>query len=211
MTLQFRFGLLSDRLYRPFYPFVRPELGFSNSRWLTALRYAFLVTGFFISIVNADIIPADLQEVHVLNRLGFGPRPGDIERVRSMGVERYIDEQLSPGNIALPQGLVTRLDSLETAGKSAPALFLEYGPPSYATPRDRQAAQSGRQRPRVIVNQAFEARVIRAVESPRHLEKVMVNFWFNHFNVFSQKGLDHLWIGSYEEQAIRPYVLGRFR
>src|SRR5437016_10884660 len=39
----------------------------------------------------------------------------------------------------------------------------------------------------------------------------MVNFWFNHFNIFSQKGLDHLWIGSYEEEAIRPYALGRFR
>jgi uncharacterized protein (DUF1800 family) len=47
------------------------------------------------------------------------------------------------------------------------------------------------------------------VESPRQLEEVMVNFWFNHFNVFSQKGLDHLWIGSYEEQAIRSYVLSR--
>jgi uncharacterized protein (DUF1800 family) len=39
----------------------------------------------------------------------------------------------------------------------------------------------------------------------------MVNFWFNHFNVFAQKGLDHLWIGSYEKEAIRPYALGRFR
>jgi uncharacterized protein (DUF1800 family) len=39
----------------------------------------------------------------------------------------------------------------------------------------------------------------------------MVDFWFNHFNVFSGKGLDDVWIGSYEAQAIRPFALGRFR
>jgi uncharacterized protein (DUF1800 family) len=39
----------------------------------------------------------------------------------------------------------------------------------------------------------------------------MVDFWFNHFNVFAQKGLDHLWIGAYQETAIRPHALGRFR
>lgn len=39
----------------------------------------------------------------------------------------------------------------------------------------------------------------------------MTEFWFNHFNVSMDKGLDHIWVGSYEEVAIRPYVLGRFR
>jgi len=183
----------------------------SSLKGLRALWSAFLMVGSFISIANAASIPADLREVHVLNRLGFGPRPGDIEQVRSIGVDRYIDEQLSPRNISLPQSLVTRLDSLETLRLSAPQLFIEYGPPSYSKPGDPQAAQSGRQRARVIVDQTFEGRLLRAVESPRQLEEVMVNFWFNHFNVFSQKGLDHLWIGSYEEEAIRPFVLGRFR
>lgn len=39
----------------------------------------------------------------------------------------------------------------------------------------------------------------------------MVNFWYNHFNVFSGKGLCHLWIGAYEQEAIRPHALGHFR
>jgi uncharacterized protein (DUF1800 family) len=39
----------------------------------------------------------------------------------------------------------------------------------------------------------------------------MVDFWFNHFNVFSGKGLDDVWIGNYEQQAIRPFVLSHFR
>jgi uncharacterized protein (DUF1800 family) len=172
---------------------------------------AVILASGLISIAKAASIPAELREIHLLNRLGFGPRPGDVERVRAMGIDRYIEEQLTPQNLPVPQSLVTRLESLETFDKTAPALFREYGPPSYDTPRNAQAIQRGRQRARVIIDQAFDARILRAVESPRQLEEVMVNFWFNHFNVFSQKGLDHLWIGAYEEQAIRPHVLGHFR
>jgi hypothetical protein len=117
----------------------------SSSKGLRALAFACLMVG-SLSIANAASIPADLREIHVLNRLGFGPRPGDIEQVRSIGVDRYIEEQLSPRNIALPQSLVTRLDSLETLRLSAPQLFIEYGPPSYGKPGDPQAAQRGRQR-----------------------------------------------------------------
>ena len=183
-----------------------------GSKGRAAFWAAFLIAGSLIPIANAADISTELREVHVLNRLGFGPRPGDIEQVRSIGVDRYIEAQLSPKNISLPQNMVTRLDSLKTLHLSPPQLFTEYGPPSYGgQPGDQKAVQLGRQRARVIVDQAIEGRLLRAIESPRQLEEVMVNFWFNHFNVFSQKGLDHLWIGSYEAEAIRPHVLGRFR
>jgi uncharacterized protein (DUF1800 family) len=56
-----------------------------------------------------------------------------------------------------------------------------------------------------------ELRLIPAIDSPRQLEEVMVDFWFNHFNVVANKGLDHVLIGDYERTAIRPYVMGRFR
>lgn len=161
---------------------------------------------------SAAAIPADLRAIHVLNRLAFGPSTADLEHVRSIGVDKYIEEQLSPISISLPRNLLDELDSLSTLRLSAPELFVEYGPPSYRGLRgDKQALQQARQRARVIVEQAAEARLLRAVESPRQLEEVMVNFWFNHFNVYAQKGLDHLWIGSYEKEAIRPYALGRFR
>lgn len=179
----------------------------------SALFWSLLVLiGCLVSVASAASIPSDLREIHVLNRLAFGPSPGDIERVKSLGVDRYIESQLYPKAISMPQSLTAKLDSLETLRLSSPQLFMEYGPPSYAGKQgDRTAAQKGRQRARVILEQATESRILRAVESPRQLEEVMVNFWFNHFNVFSQKGLDHLWVGSYEEEAIRPYALGRFR
>ena len=160
----------------------------------------------------AAAIPPDLKEIHVLNRLAFGPSAADIEHIRSIGVEKYIQEQLSPSSIPVPRNLVDELNSLDTLHLSAPELFFEYGPPSYRGMQgDKEAIQKARQRARIIVEQAIQARLRRAIESPRQLEEVMVNFWFNHFNVFAQKGLDHLWIGSYEKEAIRPYALGRFR
>jgi uncharacterized protein (DUF1800 family) len=56
-----------------------------------------------------------------------------------------------------------------------------------------------------------ELRLMPAIESPRQLEEVMVDFWFNHFNVVAGKGLDHVLIADYEHKAIRPYAMGRFR
>src|SRR5438094_717882 len=68
-----------------------------------------------------------------------------------------------------------------------------------------------RQHSRTILEQARAARLWRALYSPRQLQEVMVDFWYNHFNVFAGKGLDRLWIGAYEAEAIRPHALGRFR
>jgi uncharacterized protein (DUF1800 family) len=51
-----------------------------------------------------------------------------------------------------------------------------------------------------------ELRLIPAIESPRQLQEVMVDFWFNHFNVVAGKGLDHVLIADYERKAIRPYA-----
>ena len=175
--------------------------------------FAFVI-GFFLtpSRASAGPVATENKELHVLNRLGFGPAPSDLAHIRAVGVEHYIDEQLSVESISVPQALGSKLESLSTLRMTAPELFLEYGPRSIAGPKgDKEAAKAARQRARIIVEQATEARLFRAIESPRQLEEVMVNFWFNHFNVFAQKGLDHLWTGSYEEQAIRPYVLGRFR
>jgi hypothetical protein len=47
--------------------------------------------------------PDDKAILHVLNRLGFGARPGDVARVREMGLAKYIDEQLTPERIPTPR------------------------------------------------------------------------------------------------------------
>src|SRR5438876_8173114 len=76
-----------------------------------------------ISLPGAAAPPATDQSrdqaiVHVLNRIGFGPRPGDVERVRAIGVEKYIAEQLRPERVP-DNGMAARLAGLETAQMSA--------------------------------------------------------------------------------------------
>ncbi len=152
---------------------------------------------------------------HVIDRLGFGPRPGDLDRIATLGVDRWIEQQLAPSSIPLPAALTGRIAALTTLELSPQQLFVEYGPPSIRppgggkpTPAARKAAN---QRARVIVGEAIEARLMRAIASPRQLEETLVAFWFNHFNIFAGKGLDRLWVGAFEQEAIRPHVLGSFR
>lgn len=153
------------------------------------------------------------KALHVLNRLSYGPAAGDIERVGRIGTERYIEEQLNPSQLALPPDLTKRLAALDTLQLDPLSLHQQYGPPPVPKGEkvDANARKAARERARVILREASAARLWRAIESPRQLEEVMVEFWFNHFNVHSGKGLNYLWVGAYEEQAIRPHALGRFR
>jgi uncharacterized protein (DUF1800 family) len=166
-------------------------------------------------------IPADQRPIHVLNRLAFGPRPGDLERVREVGVERYIQEQLHPESIPIPAALQSELGLLETLRMTPVQLFIAYRPfqpgskrageEAGATKPDPDQLKAARKRARLVMEQAAQARLSRAIEDPRQLQQVMVDFWFNHFNVFAGKGLDRLWAGAYEQEAIRPFAMGRFR
>lgn len=62
----------------------------------------------------------------------------------------------------------------------------------------------------VIPNDLESARILRAVYTNRQLQDVLTDFWFNHFNIFINKGADRYLITSYERDAIRPHVLGKF-
>ena len=156
---------------------------------------------------------SDRQIIHVLNRLAFGPAPDELGYVKTVGIERYIAEQLDPGSVPEPIELRWRLAQLETLRLNPVQLRQLYGP--VRLPRGFKPSlaleKAQRERVRMILREAGEARILRALMSRRQLQEVMVDFWFNHFNVFSGKGLDDIWIGNYEQQAIRPFALGRFR
>jgi uncharacterized protein (DUF1800 family) len=132
--------------------------------------------------------------LHLLNRLGFGPRPGDIDRVLSRGLERYALDQLDPGPDPETD---TRLRSLTTLQYPISQVLTLYN-------ADNRAIGP-------INDEMVTARVIRAVHSENQLQEVLVDFWFNHFNVFIGDGFVRYSIAAYERDAIRPHVLGRFR
>jgi uncharacterized protein (DUF1800 family) len=129
-----------------------------------------------------------------------------------MGVRAYIDSQLDPAALALPPALQARLDALATVNRPAGAVLAEY---VEANRQARDESEESKARRRAVserINQeTAEARLLRALNSPRQLEEAMVDFWFNHFNVFNGKGNDRALIASYERDAIRPNALGNFR
>ena len=183
-----------------------------TSRWIAITACVALLPQAALHAADTPALTPEQAAAHVLNRLGYGPRPGDIERVAQMGVQRYIDSQLHPESIPLPQPLAERLRTLEAvqapAGETLGRFLAVRGQARNETDEDKAKRREVVTR---IALQTDEARIARAVDSPRQLEEVMVDFWFNHFNVFAGKGLDRALIASYERDAIRPYAMGNFR
>jgi len=129
-----------------------------------------------------------------LDRLGYGPRPGSIEEVLDRGIERWASAELEPR----PDG---RLDAHLAA---FPTL-------SYSIAENLRRYEAD---PRTIGAHLAELRsahFVRAAHAENQLEEVLVDFWFNHFNVFIGDTLVRYGIARYELDAIRPHVLGRFR
>ena len=75
------------------------------------------------------------------------------------------------------------------------------------TPEQAEAVRVERQ----VLTELMQAKLLRAAYSERQLEEVMVDFWFNHFNVFAGKGQTRVYLTEYERDAIRPHVFGKFR
>jgi uncharacterized protein (DUF1800 family) len=258
----------------------------------------------------------DQQILHALDRLTFGPRPGDVARVKKMGLKKWIDLQLHPERITENSALAAQLEPLESLRMTPRELTRRYPPPQVllAMAQGRQpmpddpvmrasaqrmmaryeARQDGangkparpfnmnsdtpsskrlnevldaqqirtlraggpaekrellaslpadkledvlasmprpmRQQligvaptevrrkmmqlnapPQVIHYDLVEAKLLRAIESNRQLAEELDDFWFNHFNVFIDKGADRYSIPEFERESIRPHVLGKFR
>jgi uncharacterized protein (DUF1800 family) len=282
---------------------------------------------------GATTMPMDAQKraVHALNRLTFGPRPGDVERVTQMGVDKWIELELHPDKIT-DSALDGRLAPLRTLHMGTKEIVENFPPdqlikqiadgkaslpqdptkraiyeaqlqryegkqerkdkdklaatpdtvcrdgacPASAdgaqpadpeqtrrreerrranlrtqelldlpagermkeilkmSPEDRQAiaattkgakadalleGMSPQQKEtmmalnnpeQVVVNELTQAKLLRAIYSERQLDEVMTDFWFNHFNVFINKGADRYLLTSYERDTIRPHTLGKF-
>ena len=145
--------------------------------------------------LQADLatIPNDAASAeHALRRLTYGPRPGEVDRVRRQGLRAWIDRQLAPSSIddaALERRLAPRPN--RPAQSSSP----------------QEARRAGRESVQALAAE----KILRAIHSERQLQEQLVDFWFNHFNVFAGKGRTALYIPQYERDAIRPHVLGRFR
>ena len=169
---------------------------------------------------------------HLLNRFAFGPRPGEIDAVVKMGLDRWFERQLAAG---LPdRDLNERLEKLPALDMSASELARTYPPPGLllaearragviegdleAEPeeageidkRERRAAvmrwasSQGYRSQRELAGQLMTQKLWRAVESENQLAEVLTDFWFNHFNVSLTDNQSRSHLLAYERDAIRP-------
>jgi uncharacterized protein (DUF1800 family) len=252
-------------------------------------------------------IAASLRIEQALNRLTYGPRPGDADEVRKLGLKVWIDRQLHPERIPENPELASKLAMLDSLRMSSAELVRNYPAPQIvrqmvngqmpfpADPERRRMIQkiagkieqkqgdgaanalppvtplsellsreeirrlrNGTQEQRlaalaalppgkqddviaalpaglrqslmpvappdlrrriemtqtpqqVVARDLMEGKLLRAVYSNRQLDEVLADFWFNHFNVYLDKGADRYLVTEYEQQVIRPRVLGKFR
>jgi len=77
-------------------------------------------------------------------------------------------------------------------------------------PKQKETVMALNNPEQVVVSELNQAKLLRAIYSERQLDEVLTDFWFNHFNVFVNKGADRYLLTSYERDAIRPHVLGKF-
>ncbi len=256
----------------------------------------------------------DDQIRHALDRLTFGPRPGDFERVKKLGLKRWLTEQLHPEKAPENVALTARLRPFQSLNMDVVDMYHHYPPPQLIRavargnaplPDDpelravvlnlsqrylrKQQNQAGiapnpnsdndldlrtklsdvlspgeidilkngkpeekrtmlasipankrsafvcalRQEQRrqlfalapvelrrdlmlsvnpqlVVTSDLTESKLLRAVYSNHQLQELLVDFWYNHFNVFIDKGADRFLVPAYERDAIRPHVFGKF-
>jgi uncharacterized protein (DUF1800 family) len=146
------------------------------------------------------------RALQALNRLGYGPRPGDLEKVQAMGVDAWIEAQLQPDRI--PDAAV------ESRLKTYPSLLMTGSQlmDAYPNPKRRLLLGfMGDAKPKDVAVQMAAAKILRADLSERQLQEVLTDFWFNHFNVSAAKDQDKWLFIPYERDVIRPRLFGKFR
>jgi len=171
----------------------------------------------FIVAAHAASIPNDDRTIaHALNRMAFGARPGDVERVRAMGLDRYIEQQLHPEKISDNEA-TSRITALTTVRMRSRELAEKFERPAIEARRRAKAQGDEARGPRMrnqantVLNELAQQKLLRAIYGERQLQEVLTDFWFNHFNVDARKGPDRFLVTAYERDVIRPRVLGKFR
>lgn len=165
------------------------------------------------NLVAQEVEAAPLTEqqraAHVLSRLGYGPRPGEVARVIEMGVDVWLKQQLSYQD-ALDPRLADRLSEFQTLSMGI-AECVSFT----ATPRNDKATiaeqRLARRKNRLPMEELMESVALRAVFSERQATEVMSEFWRNHFNVSFTKGQSiYPQMPDYEREVVQKYVWGTF-
>ena len=163
--------------------------------------------------------PADnTYAVEFVNRVTWGANATSLNEFRALGQERFLERQLHPRlDAPLPAAVESRIAAMSIAQQPVTQLVAameQRRKDADATVGDdeKKAAQQAYQRELTrIANEAATRSLLRALYSPNQLQEQMTWFWMNHFSVFQNKSNLRVLVGDYEDRAIRPHALGKFR
>jgi len=169
---------------------------------------------------------------HLLSRFSFGATPGQVDEVVSMGLDKWLKQQL---NADLPDDEVNkRLEGYNTLdldnstivntylnpGQLIRVLIMQHlidkdslqsaGRKEYQDKLHTLMVQAGYKPMQDLQRELINQKIIRAAYGQNQLKEVLTDFWFNHFNVSLTKNQCEQYIQTYERDAIRPNVLGNF-
>lgn len=158
------------------------------------------------------------ESARLLDRLTWGADAASIEALQRVGPAATVAALLRPAPHApLPAQAQAQIDAMAITRTPMEALAIDLQARQQAikaepTEDARKAAQEAYQRQmRGLQREAERRFVLRAVYSPAQLQEKMTWFWMNHFNVFAGKADIRAMVADYEDRAIRPHALGRFR
>ena len=169
---------------------------------------------------------------HLLNRFTFGVRPGDVDELVKIGLEKWFSQQLAAGqkddelNKRLASYDAINLSNAEVVKlfpKNAQILRLAIKDglinkdsvnlsdmKKYRATLAEYMRDKGYRPQAELFRQLVNQKILRAVYSNNQLQEVLTDFWFNHFNVSITKNICAEYIPAYERDVIRPNVNGRF-
>jgi len=167
------------------------------------------------STVPLDTNPADIA---VLNRVSWGAETADAQILKREGLKTWLNRQLHPpADDGLPDGAKAQIAAMEISQKTLVEVNNETrelrqtaqakkGEPDYTA-----AQKAYQEKMRDLAREAATRSLLRDLYSQNQLKEQLTWFWMNHFNVAQSKNDIRAFVGDYEEDAIRPHVLGKFR
>jgi uncharacterized protein (DUF1800 family) len=154
---------------------------------------------------------------NALNRITWGVNFSTVQQADALGYERYLERQLHPAPAALPGPVQAQIAAMTISQRPVEQLNQELeqrrkDADAIANDDEKKAAQQAYQQElNRLAREAATRSLLRALYSPNQLQEQMTWFWMNHFNVHQGKSNIRLLVSDYEERAIRPHALGKFR
>lgn len=158
-----------------------------------------------------------IETFKVVNRLSWGATAATVEQAQCSGLDRYLNQQLHPAPAQLAAAVQAQIDAMTISQRPMAELASEMAQrrkdaAALTNDDDKKAAlQVWQQEMNRLGREAATRHILRALYSPNQIQEQMTWFWMNHFNVFQQKDNIRATLGDYEETAVRPHALGKFR